>query len=123
MQNCSVAIQAEDNEFMGFGINSSNTNEGARSDIIPRNVTLRRLIINLSGGAHDEVITFGLSVDTVASTVKIITIPASGGAAKLTDDSIVAVLAQQQMAYEIQVTGAGSGTTTLQGFSQEFLPT
>jgi len=113
-------LQTNDNEVLGFGSNSSSGTHQSRQNIWPRQMTARRFVIRITQGDHDQVITLTLEINQVSSA-KLITIPASAGVATYTDDTDLEYAALEMYDVIIEVVGAGAGTTTMRGFSQEFV--
>lgn len=119
MQSSNFNLNTGIGQFWGFGANGSNAIEDARSNILPRQCTLRRLTIFIGFGNHDAIITFTVR-ETGVSTAKLITIPASAGVANYNDDTDEVLIENSRLAYLVGG-GGGAGNTTMNGFSQEFV--
>ena len=118
-QNSNFALNANIGEFFGFGLSTSNSGENTRFNTSPMTTTLVNFLINLSSGAHDAVMTITLSVDGTDDATRVITIPASGGAAILSMSGSTPVEIGTTTSYHIEG-GGGAGTTSMKGYSQEF---
>ena len=116
IQSCNFNLNANIGEFFGFGQPSSLT-INPRKNIVVINQILGRFVINMQSGAHDAAMTVTLDIDGTL-TSRVITIPASGGAAILSDEGDTAITADSAFSYKIEG-GGGAGNSAMMGYSQE----
>ena len=117
--NSNFNLNTNIDEWFSFGAVVSQTTFNQRKNILIHQATLMTFLINLNSGLHDAEMTVTLDIDG-SLTTRIITIPASGGAAILTETGSSPIAALSAFAYKIEG-GGGTGNTAIMGYSQEVM--
>ncbi len=116
IQSSNFNLNANIGEFFSFGNTSSGT-INTRKNVVVINQTLRTFMVNLNTGTHDAEMTITLGIDATPTT-RIITIPASAGAAIYTQEGSTLLNALSFFAYEIEG-GGGAGNSAIMSWSQD----
>ena len=120
-QNRNIVLNTNINEFYTIGTAAPNSNEEQRQALIDYPIIYAVYRCSTDDGAHDAEIVCTCQVNALASVpAKVITFPASGGAAIFTDTNHLPLTTDDLLAWEI-TGGGGAGTTTIRAESWSFI--